>query len=133
METDSAMMLQDAAVPVAGGGIAVGSHTTIDSPVATVQEFLFHLSHGSLPLLFELLPARLVRQVGREALAEVLSSAVMRMRRRGGLRRVTYSGDAGEAREALVDVSMVFADSTVERGMMVVVHEDGRWRLDLTR
>lgn len=133
MDTHSAMMLQDVVVPISGGGTSAGSHTTLDSPVATVQEFLYRLSHGSLPLLFELLPARLERQMGRDALAAVLSSAVMRIRRRGGLRRVTCSGDAGEAREVLVDVSMTFADSTVDRSMLVVVHEEGRWRVDLTR
>ena len=120
-------------MPVPGGGMAARSHTTLDSPVATVQEFLFRLSHGSFTLLFELLPARMVRQVGRDALAEILSSAAMRIRRRGGLRRVTCSGDAGEAHEALGHVSMVFADSTVDRNMLVVVREEGRWRVDLTR
>jgi hypothetical protein len=119
--------------------MTAGLHTTLDSPLATVQEFLFHLSRGSLPMLLELLPARLERQVGRDALAALLSSAVMHVRRRGGLRRVTYSGDAGDSpvgaagREELVSVSMVFADSTVERSMFVVVREDGRWRVDLTR
>jgi len=112
------------------------AHTTLDSPVATVQEFLFHLSHGSLAVLFELLPARLVRQAGREALAAILSSSALQIRRRGGLRRVTYSGDPGDTdggREALVSSSMVFAYSTVDRSMLVVVREDGGWKVDLAR
>jgi hypothetical protein len=139
MRTETAVAGREILVPVSGGGTTAGLHTTLDSPVATVQEFLFHLSHGSLPMLFDLLPARLVRQVGRDALAAVFSSAVMQIRRRGGLRRVTYSGDAGDtdgatgAPEALVSVSMTFADSTEDRSMFVVVREEGRWRVDLTR
>ena len=121
------------AKPVSAGGTTARQHTTIDSPVAAVQEYLFHISHGSLSLLFDLLPARVVRQVGRDALATVLSSSVMSVRRRGGLRRVTCSGDPGDAPEALVTVTMMFADGTVERSLVVVVREDGAWRLDLLR
>jgi hypothetical protein len=135
MRTETAVA-GDALVPVEGGGMMAGLHTTLVSPVATVQEFLFHLSRGSLPMLFDLLPARVVRQVGRDALAAVFSAALLQMRRRGGLRRVTYSGDASGATgatEVLVSVSMTFADSTVERSIFVVVREDGCWRVDLTR
>jgi hypothetical protein len=121
------------AMPVSAGGTAAGRHTMIDSPVAAVQEYLFHLSHGSLSFLFGLLPARVVRQVGRDALATALSSSAMRVRRRGGLRRVICSGDSGDEQEALVSVTMMFADGTVERSLVVVVREDGAWRLDLLR
>ena len=94
---------------------------------------LFHLSLSSLPGLYDLLPARLVRQVGRDVLATVLSSAARQIRRRGGLGRVTCSGDAGEGGEALVNISMTLADSTIGRSMLVVVEEEGRWRVDLAR
>ena len=111
----------------------MGRHTTLGSPVAAVQEFMFHLSHGSLPGLYDLRPAHVVRQLGRDALAAVFSSATMHIRRRGGLKQVTCSGDAGEGGEALVNVLMTFADSTVGRSMLVVVREQGRWRVDLAR
>lgn len=110
-----------------------GMATLPMAPGGAVEAFIKEVEQGNFVGILSLLTAEVVSTVGVKKLDEIFAEDTREVRARGGVTGIEILQEWVDGGMAAVDVSMNYADGSVDRETMILRRENGEWKIDLTR
>jgi hypothetical protein len=98
-------------------------------PRATVERFYAALDHGDLSAAIDCLSPRVVQQLGIEKLRAGLQSSAMKLKQKGGIKKLVIEREDVVGEIAEVKASITTGNGESDSDTFKLAKENGVWRI----